>query len=92
MALTLTKISETQNKITLGWTPVPGVIGYRFQSASQAPSWSHTWDPQKSQVTFSKAAWYKVQALDDVHEGVYPPPVQPLPPNVAESAPTGVVG
>lgn len=89
--LTLTKISETQTKITLGWTPVPGAIGYRYQSATQAPKWSHTWNAQQSQVTFSKAAWYKVEALGIEEAGVYPPSEPPLPSNVARSAPTGGV-
>jgi hypothetical protein len=73
MGLTLTKVSETATKITLGWTPAPGVIGYRFQSSTQAPKWSHTWDPTRSQVTFSKAEWYKVEALGVEEAGEYPP-------------------
>lgn len=72
MALALTKLSETSTKITLGWTPVPGAIGYRFQSATTAPKWSHSWDASKSQVTFSKADWYKVEALGIEAAGQYP--------------------
>lgn len=68
----LTKISETASKITLGWSPVPGAIGYRFQSALQAPKWSHTWDATRSQATFGKAAWYKVEALGLADSGEYP--------------------
>lgn len=74
MALTLTKLSETSSKITLGWTPVAGAIGYRFQSAVTAPKWSHTWDATRDRVTFSKAAWYKVEALGVEAVGDYPPP------------------
>lgn len=77
MALTLTKLSETASKITLGWTPVAGAIGYRFQSASQAPKWSHTWNAAQSQVTFSKAAWYKIEALGVEEAGEYPSVVPP---------------
>ena len=28
--LTLTVVSESATKITLGWTPVPGCVGYAF--------------------------------------------------------------
>lgn len=80
MALTLTKLSETSTKITLGWTPVTGAIGYRFQSATQAPKWSHSWDPMKSQGTFSKASWYKVEALGVEEAGQYPSTAPPPPP------------
>lgn len=80
MALPLTKLSETETKVTLGWTPVPGAIGYRFQSAGTAPKWSHTWDASKSQVTFSKAAWYKVEALGVKDAGEYPSVAPPPPP------------
>lgn len=77
MSLELTKISETASKITLGWEPVDGAIGYRFQSSTQAPKWSHTWDATRSQVTFSKADWYKVEALGVEEAGEYPPPTPP---------------
>jgi hypothetical protein len=83
MALVLTKISETSTKITLGWDPVDGAVGYRFQSAMQAPKWSHTWNPMQSQVTFSKSSWYRVEALGIEEAGVYPtvtPPPEPSPP------------
>jgi hypothetical protein len=72
MGLTLTKISETSTKITLGWTPVPGAVGYRFQSATQAPKWSHSWNATLAQTTFSKADWYKVEALGVESAGQYP--------------------
>ena len=75
--LALTKISETSTKITLGWTPVPGAAGYRYQSATQAPKYSHTWDPNANKVTFSKAAWYKVEALSVEATGNYPPSTPP---------------
>jgi hypothetical protein len=77
MGLTLTKLSETSSKITLGWTPVAGAIGYRFQSSAQVPKWSHTWDGSKSEVTFAKAEWYRVEALGMEAEGVYPSVVPP---------------
>lgn len=78
MALGLTKLSETATKITLGWTPVVGAVGYRFQSAVTEPKWSHTWDPARSQVTFSKADWYRVEALGSEALGEYPQPVPAL--------------
>lgn len=78
MSLILTKISETATKITLGWTPVPGAIGYRFQSA-ESLKWSHTWDSSRSSVQFSKAAWYKVEALGVAAAGQYPPSDPPPP-------------
>lgn len=80
MSLTLTKLSETSSKITLGWTPVAGAIGYRYQSATQAPKWSHTWDATRDRVTFSKAAWYKVEALGVEAAGEYPTSQPPPPP------------
>lgn len=79
MNLPLTKLSETEMKITLGWTPVPGAIGYRFQSSAQAPKWSHTWDPNRSQVTFSKADEYRVEALGVEAAGEFPVD-EPTPP------------
>lgn len=72
MALMLTKLSETATRITLGWTPVPGAIGYRFQSKTTAPKWSHTFDASRSQVTFAKDEWYKVEALGVEEAGQYP--------------------
>ena len=82
--LTLTKISETASKITLGWTPVPGAIGYRFQTSTSAPRWSHTWDATRSQVTFSKADWYKVEALGVEQAGEYPS-ADPPPPDPTDT-------
>ena len=72
MSLTLTKIAETNSTITLGWIPVPGAIGYRFTAEKQAKP-SHTWDPTRDSVKFSKgSAWYKVEALGVAAVGQYP--------------------
>lgn len=78
MSLTLSLISETSTTITLGWTPVPGCVGYRFTAETQAKP-SHTWDPTKSTVKFSKgSSWYKVEALGvqefDTWPDAAPPP------------------
>lgn len=71
--LTLRKVSETESKITLGWDPVPGAVGYRFQSAATAPKWSHTFDPTRITVLFSKGQEpYKVEALGVLDGDVYP--------------------
>jgi len=71
--ITLTLISETSSSITLGWKPVAGCIGYRFNAEKQAKP-SHTWDPLRSSVKFSKgSAWYKVEALQAFDSGTYPP-------------------
>jgi hypothetical protein len=71
MSMTLTKLSETSTKITLGWTPVPNCIGYVFYADGQRVS--NTWDPNRSQVTFAKGpAKFKVQAVGVEDEGVYP--------------------
>jgi hypothetical protein len=76
MMLTLTKISETQTTITLGWTPIP-CEGYRFTAEKQVKP-SHSWDASRSSVRFSKgSAWYKVEALGIEDEGVYPPVAPP---------------
>ena len=84
MSIVLTKITETQNTITLGWTPVPGAIGYRFTAENQAKP-SHTWNPGTSQVKFSKgSAWYKVEALGVEDEGKYPASIPPDPPPPGE--------
>lgn len=90
MSITLTKVSETASKITLGWTPVPNAIGYRFQSATQAPKWSHTFDATRNSVTFAKAAWYKVEALGVEDAGEYPAVTQPPP--VLSQPPNGWTG
>jgi hypothetical protein len=86
--LPLTKISETATKITLGWTPVPGAIGYRFQSAVSAPKWSHSWDGSKSQVAFAKNQGpYTVQALGVEAAGTYPPSTPPPPSDLGSALP-----
>ena len=80
MSLTLTKIAETNSTITLGWIPVPGAIGYRFTAEKQAKP-SHTWDPTRDSVKFSKgSAWYKVEALGVAAVGQYPVIDPPPPP------------
>jgi hypothetical protein len=82
--ITLTLISETSSSITLGWKPVTGCIGYRFNAEKQAKP-SHTWDPSRSSVKFSKgSAWYKVEALNAMDTGTYPsvsPPPGPIYPS-----------
>lgn len=70
--MNLTKTAETATSITLSWAPVPGAAGYRFQSSSSAPKWSHTFDPTRTSVKFSKAQWYKVEALGVTETGQYP--------------------
>jgi hypothetical protein len=77
MSLTITKVSETSTKITLGWTPVAGCLGYAFYADGTRVS--NTWDWNKSQITFSKGpAQFKVVALGSEQEGVYPP-ASPIP-------------
>lgn len=74
--ITLTKISETSSKITLGWTPVPGCIGYVFYADDTRVS--NTWDPNKSQVTFAKGpAEFRVDAVGVKDSGSYPSVVPP---------------
>lgn len=69
--IALRKIAETTTTITLEWDPVPGAIGYRFQSGANS-KWSHTFDPTRKTVKFSKAAWYTVEALGVKDAGKYP--------------------
>ena len=77
--MNLTKLSETATTITLGWTPVPGCVGYRFTAEKQAKP-SHTWDPARASVRFAKgSAWYKVGALGVAEQGTYPS-IAPEPP------------
>lgn len=72
------KIGETQTRIILGWTPVPGCIGYVFYADGLRVS--NTWDPMKSSITFSKGPKeFKVVAVGQEDSGVYPPPVAPPP-------------
>lgn len=74
--IALRKKAETTTSITLEWDSVPGAVGYRFQSAAQ-PKWSHTFDANRRDVKFSKAAWYKVEALGKRDSGQYPTAVPP---------------
>lgn len=75
--IVLTKVSETSSKITLGWNPVPGCLGYVFYADGTRVS--NTWDPAKNQVTFSKGPTsFKVVAIGNQDEGVYPPPAPPV--------------
>jgi len=70
-SLPLTKLSETANTITLGWTPVQGCVGYRFFADGVRKS--HTWDPARAKVTFLKGpAVFKVEALMPGVWGDYP--------------------
>lgn len=72
--LQLRLISQTASRITLGWVPVPGAVGYRF-SSSASEKRSHTWDGTRDRITFSAgAAWYMVEALAVSEMAVYPPP------------------
>jgi len=64
----------------IGWDPVLGCVGYRFQSAGNYPNWSHTWNPSLDRVTFKKGATpYRVQAVAVADEGLFPPLEAPLP-------------
>lgn len=78
MSIAIQKLSETASTITLGWTPVSGCLGYRFSSSSTSKP-SVTWDPSRSSVKFSKADWYKVEALEVRDSGQYP--AAPAPPS-----------
>lgn len=69
--ITLTKITEDAETITLGWTPVAGAAGYAFYANGHRVS--HTWDPARSTVKFAKAAVYAVAALAETDRGTYPP-------------------
>lgn len=72
--LPLTKISETATTIVLGWEPVAGAVGYRFQSNANKPKWSHTWDPARTTVRFARDDGpFRVQALAAAAEGTWPP-------------------
>jgi len=71
--LTLAKVDEDATTITLGWAPVAGSAGYRFES-SLTTKRPHTWDPARSTVRFLKGGTYKVVALLPGPEGTYPPP------------------
>jgi hypothetical protein len=96
MALLLTKLSETSSKITLGWTPVPGAIGYRyvFADGGKIP---HTWDPNFRRVAslpacnniFDKARLpVRVEALGVEAAGEYPVSAPPPPPPTGQPIPS----
>jgi len=73
--LDVRKISEDATTITLGWTPVPGAVGYRLTREKANGRYSHTWDPQRAQARFAKDSdWYRVEALGSLASGDYPPP------------------
>jgi hypothetical protein len=64
-------LASTTTTVTLGWDPVPGAVGYRFSSEVLGGKYAFTWDPEfqhtskypPCNTTFSKGAWYKVEAL-----------------------------
>lgn len=100
--LTLTKISETSTTITLGWVPPAGVGGYVIYANGQVGSVATAnlkdGTPRK-EVKFSKtspgppfqvAATCRVNGTFSLEVGTYPS-APPLPPNVAESAPSAKV-
>jgi hypothetical protein len=73
MAMTIRKVTETPETITLGWDPVPGCDGYRFYSAGVLRS--KTMDPTRKTVKFSKGQEpYKIEAvvLVQTDSGTYP--------------------
>lgn len=72
------KIAETNTTITLGWTPVPGCIGYVLYVDGKRTS--NTWDATKDNWRVSKGAQeYKIVALGVEDQGVYPTVTPPLP-------------
>ncbi len=93
-SLALTKLSETDTTITLGWSPPAGVAGYRFTAEKQAKP-SHTWDPSRSSAKFSKgSSWYRVEALGVSVIGSYSassPPPPPPPPGGTKTLPANGV-
>lgn len=90
--LELRVVAQTNTTITLGWTPPPEIIGYRFSREGYVkpdgtPRYSHTFNPDTSQVKFAKDAdWYHVEALAVVAQGTYPPAVQARAARVAWAA------
>lgn len=79
--IVLTKTGETSSTISFRWDAVPGADGYRFsREKSPAGKYSHTWDGERTTVTFSKdSSWYEVEALNVNAAGKWPtappPPV-----------------
>lgn len=83
-------ISETNNRITLGWDLQQGVSAYVFYANSQRVS--HTFDGSRTQVTFAKVqgctvACYGVEDLrsDGIssYPGTIPPPPDQVPASIA---------
>jgi hypothetical protein len=68
--LPLTVIAETDTRVTLGWTPVPGAIGFRFTKDGKVVS--HTWDPARAQVVFAKDGVLGVETLLPGPSGDWP--------------------
>lgn len=86
--LPLTVVSKTALRITVGWTPVVGAAGYVFSRDGKRVS--NTWDPSKSQVTFSipdsQPHTFSVEALQTLSRGeltVNEPAPPPIPPSGA---------
>lgn len=73
--LPLTKISETDKTITLGWEPVGLAAGYVFFAGGKRVS--NTWDTSKTWAKFAKPGPWSVQAVGVLASGVYPPVVTP---------------
>lgn len=73
MSLSLTLIGhDSRGNPVIGWTPVLGAAGYRFQSAAMGGRWSHTWDASRTNVTFLKGTEpFRVQTLLPGPEGVF---------------------
>lgn len=76
-------VAQDETTLTLGWDAVEGAQGYRFTRAGTA-SRSHTWNPDRNFVRFSKGAeFYLVEALTVLDSGrfpnVTPPPPDPEP-------------
>lgn len=70
------KIAEGTSTITLGWTPVPGCLGYVLYVDGVRKS--NTWDATKDNWRVSKGGTeYRVVALGVEDEGVYPSPPPP---------------
>src|SRR5262245_51392344 len=100
--LTLTKISEDSSTITLGWTPPQGVGGYVFYANAQPVSVATAKlknGALRKDVKYSKrspgppyivAATCRQSGIIVLETAMYPNEA-PLPPNVAVSAPTGVI-
>lgn len=67
----LAKVAEDSNAITLGWSAVAGARSYRLTAEKQSKATFA--GPNATQAKFAKgSAWYKVEALDVLDEGVYP--------------------